>query len=376
MTPHHVMTRLSRYFNVVWLERPHHWRETPSAFGRRRDAARQASGNGTAFEVYVPEPWLPDVHRAGALKRTLFGRRLRNGWDRLRQRGCTKLVLYLWRPDFELALASDDHQLSLYHIDDEYSFQDEPPPMGDRERRVIRNANHVLAISPGLMERKGGINPNMWFVPEGVEYDLYATPVPEPADLAGIPRPRIGYTGMLKHHLDWPLLRDLARRHPGWSLVLVGPESALSDDDRRILREIAGWSNVHCLGGKDVKALAAYPQHFDVCIMPYHVTGYTNNIYPLKLHEYLAGGRPVVGSPIRSLLDFRHVILVPHSTVEWSDAIARSLSAPFTTEEAAVARQAVARRNDWGELIFTIADLIGQGLGDDVSTRLRKLDLS
>jgi glycosyltransferase involved in cell wall biosynthesis len=375
MTPHHVMTRLSSYFHVVWLERAHHWRETGSALARRREVAEQASRNGAAFEVYVPEPWLPDVYRAGALKRMLFGRRLKHGWDRLRRRGCTKLVLYLWRPEFEHALTRNEHDLSLYHIDDEYSFQENPPPTDERERRVIESADHVLAISPGLMERKGGINPSMWFVPEGVEYELYARPAREPDDLAGIPRPRIGYTGMLKRHLDWPLLRDLARRHPSWSLVLVGPESSLSDGDRRILREISTWSNVHCLGGKDVKVLAAYPQHFDVCIMPYLVTGYTNNIYPLKLHEYLAGGRPVVGSPIRSLLDFQDVILVPSSQQEWSDALTRSLAPPYTTEEARATRQAVARRNDWGELIFTIADLIAKGFGKDVATRLRKLDL-
>ena len=375
MTPHHVMTRLSHYFNVVWLERAHHWRETPSVFARRRDVAQRSSGSPAPFEVYVPEPWLPDFHHDGALKRVLFGRRLKNGWDRLRRRGCTKLVLYLWRPDFELALKHGDHDLSIYHIDDEYSFQQDPPPMDEREKRVIRAADHVLAISPGLMERKGGINPSMWFVPEGVEYDLYATPVDEPDDIAGIPRPRIGYTGMLKRHLDWRMLRELAQRHPRWSFVLVGPESSLSEEDRRILREIAGWSNVHFLGGKDVKVLAAYPQHFDVCIMPYVVNGYTDNIYPLKLHEYLASGRPVVGAPIRSLLDFRDEILVPSSTQEWSEAIARSLAPPFTTEEARAARQAVARRNDWSELIFTIADLIGKGLGDGVSTRLRKLEL-
>jgi glycosyltransferase involved in cell wall biosynthesis len=180
---------------------------------------------------------------------------------------------------------------------------------------------------------------------------------------------------MLKRHLDWTMLRDIAQRHPRWSFVLVGPESSLSEEDRRILREIAEWSNVHLLGGKDVKALAAYPQHFDVCIMPYVVTGYTNNIYPLKLHEYLASGRPVVGAPIRSLLDFRSEILVPRSTQEWSEAIARSLAPPFTTEDARAARQAVARRNDWSELIFTIAGLVGKSLGNGVSTRLRKLEL-
>ena len=64
---------------------------------------------------------------------------------------------------------------------------------------------------------------------------------------------------------------------------------------------------MHFLGGKPSKSLGAYPQHFDVCLMPYVIDDYTRYVYPLKMHEYLAGGRPVVSSPIRSVEDFKHV---------------------------------------------------------------------
>ena len=35
-------------------------------------------------------------------------------------------------------------------------------------------------------------------------------PLPEPADLAPIPRPRIGYSGWIKPELDWDLLDGVA----------------------------------------------------------------------------------------------------------------------------------------------------------------------
>ncbi|MCI0591185.1 MAG: hypothetical protein L0Y67_06235 [Gammaproteobacteria bacterium] len=41
-------------------------------------------------------------------------------------------------------------------------------------------------------------------------------------------------------------------------------------------------------------------------------------IYPLKLHEYLAAGRPVVSASIQTLLDFKHVVSLAGSVDEWN----------------------------------------------------------
>ncbi len=326
----------------------------------------------SSFNVYVPEPWLPSVYRPAWLRRVLLRARVRRGWRQLQRQGCRRLVLYLWHHQFESALTAGRQHLSLYHIDDEYSFCVEPPPMNPRERRVIRAVDQVFAISPGLMERKGGINSHMAFVPEGVDYSSYATAVPEPPDIAPIPHPRIGYTGTLKVQLNWSLVSGLVRRHPDWSFVFVGPRG-LEGEAGTILDEMSRLDNVHLLGLKTVKELAAYPQHFDVCIMPYVVNGYTHNIYPLKLHEYLASGRPVVGSPIRSLREFSEVIALPATLDEWSDAVAAALLPQAASRGAASARQAIARRYDWSDLIYTIARTICDRLDPDYAAALRKL---
>ena len=321
LTPHHVMTRLASYFHVLWLEPAHHWREIQSLTARRQAIPKLVYSIPSSFHVHISEPWLPDMHRPSWMRRMLSAARIRRGWGVLKHQGCRKLVLHLWHYQFESALAVGRQNLSLYHIDDEYSFSPEPPPMDPGELRVLRAVDQVFAISPGLMERKGGVNPHMTCIPEGVDYRLYSTPVPEPVDIATIPHPRIGYTGTLKLQLDWLLLRDLARRHPRWSFVFVGPR-VLNGELGAIVDEMSHLGNVHLLGQKTIRDLAAYPQHFDVCIMPYLVNGYTNNIYPLKLHEYLASGRPVVGSPVRSLKDFSKVIALATTPDEWSCSLA------------------------------------------------------
>ena len=82
------------------------------------------------------------------------------------------------------------------------------------EAKVIRTADHVFIHSPRLLEKKGDMNPNTTFMPNGVDFEAYSRPRPEPVDLASIPHPRIGYTGVLKKQLDWELLSELCVRRP------------------------------------------------------------------------------------------------------------------------------------------------------------------
>jgi glycosyltransferase involved in cell wall biosynthesis len=244
--------------------------------------------------------------------------------------------------------------------------------MNPQEERVLRLVDQVIVHSPELMERKGRINRNTISVPNGVDYQLYSTKVAEPRDIASIPHPRIGYTGHLKKQLDWPLLRDLVFKHRDWSFVFVGP-SKLSGEDAAILASMRAQPNVYLLGEKTVTELAAYPQHFDVCIMPYVINGYTQNVYPMKLHEYLATGRPVVGTPIRSVLDFEHIVALGKTADDWSKALAWSLTDAATTRDRCEARQRIARDHDWSELTYRVAQSIVSRLDKPFSTPVERL---
>jgi len=190
----------------------------------------------------------------------------------------------------------------------------------------------------------------------------WTTPVPEPEDLRDIPRPRIGYVGWIKRMVDWDLLLKLSSTHPQWSLVFVGPKSPHPDIDG-MLKQMSELPNVHFLGGKPTHSLGAYPQHFDVCTMPYRVDDYTKYIYPLKMHEYLAGGKPVVSAPICSVEEFSHIIGIANSPEEWSKAIAHALSAEENSPARRGLRLRVAREHDWKVLVDKIAYIISQRLG-------------
>ncbi|HEX6967158.1 MAG TPA: glycosyltransferase, partial [Gemmatimonadaceae bacterium] len=295
-----------------------------------------------------------------------FRLRLQGARRALARTGCTSIILYIWHPEFADALAAVDHDLSCYHIDDEYTFSPVEQPIPPNEMRLLTECNEVFIHSPGLMAKKGSINPHTTFVPNGVDYEAFAQPVPIPPELAAIPQPRIGYTGWLKQQLDWPLLIALAERHPEWSFVLVGGQKNEAETAGPIA-ELSKRPNVHFLGARPTAALGAYSQHFDVCLMPYRLDDYTKYIYPLKLHEYLATGRPTVGAPIQSLHQFANVVALPSTADEWSRAISHALGAAENTPERCEERRRVAQQHDWSVLVGRIAEVMAAGLGQTVA---------
>jgi len=84
--------------------------------------------------------------------------------------------------------------------------------------------------------------------------------------------------------------------------------------------------NVFLLGGKPRESLPNYIKGFDVCTMIYRQQGWANSVYPLKLHEYLASGKPCIGSGLASLREFPEVVRIAETPQEWLEAIQFAIS--------------------------------------------------
>jgi hypothetical protein len=70
-----------------------------------------------------------------------------------------------------------------------------------------------------------------------------------------------------------------------------------------------------------------------------------------------------VGSPIRSLQDFAHIIRLASTTDEWSQALQDFLSPAACSAEQVEARRRVARQHDWDRLVGLIAQTLCSRLG-------------
>jgi hypothetical protein len=177
---HQMLSRLARYFHVVWVDYPPRWRESLSALGSRRPAGKDAAPTPANFEVYRSEFFLPRLAPASWLGNLVSRERLKRASARLRARGCKRVVLYIWRPEFADAIHQTSYDLSVYHIDDEYSFSATEMEISPVERGLLESVGQVFIHSPAMMRKKGGLNPHTESVPNGVDFELYATPVAEP----------------------------------------------------------------------------------------------------------------------------------------------------------------------------------------------------
>lgn len=354
MPRHHVLHRLGRHFDVVWIEEARPWREYWGTSRRAEEIIQDVAPHHPGFTVYDPGRWLPEVFGPRWLRDRIRRARVAAACRILQRRGCSRTILYVWRPEFDWALDAIPADLTCYHIDDEYSFATSDQPNDPREVDLIRRVDQVFIHSRRLLQKKGAINPDTTYVPNGVDYLAYSTAADEPPDMESIPRPRMGYVGVIKTQLDLALLSELASRNPQWSFVAVGPTGFLGGKVRQ-LEHLKVLPNVHLLGNRPIAALPAYMQSLDVCMMCYEITDYTNFIYPLKLHEYLATGRPVVATPIDSVIPFGDVVRLASSVADWERALRESLESQAVSPEAVEARRARAAENDWDLLVDRIA---------------------
>jgi glycosyltransferase involved in cell wall biosynthesis len=359
MPRHQFLSRIARYFTTVWVDLPRDW----SWILRNLDYRGRVSRDPSGLLIYRHSAFLPVIYRPKYLSDVLRDTRWARARNLLRREGCTRIILYIWRPEFVDALAAVQHEFSVYHIDDEYSFMSQEVPLSNEEESLIRQCDEVLIHSSKLMERKGHINKNSYVTPNGVDYQLFAKATDEPKDLRNVPRPRVGYVGIIKTQLDLALLDGLAQKQKNWSFVCVGPLGFMGEDMDWIKR-LQARSNVYFLGAKQLMDLPAYMQHIDVCLMNYKIDAYTNNIYPLKLHEYLAAGTPVVSSRIRTAMDFESVIGLASTLEEWEAEIQSALAPEMRSQTMIDERRTIAKRHDWDVIVdHTVSRWVKKLLG-------------
>ncbi len=137
---------------------------------------------------------------------------------------------------------------------------------------------------PASTKRKETGTDNIHLFPSSVDTHHFAAArdqLREPADQAAIPRPRLGYYGVIDERLDLDLIRLVASSRPDLSFVFLGPVTKISLD------ELPRASNIHYLGQKAYTDLPAYLSGWDAALMPFALNEATRFISPTKTPEYL-----------------------------------------------------------------------------------------
>jgi glycosyltransferase involved in cell wall biosynthesis len=171
--------------------------------------------------------------------------------------------------------------------------------IGEWEAQMAARADLVFVASAELLRSRGSPNERTHVIPHGAPRRARRSRSrPEaPAELADLPRPRVGFVGSISDWIDLELLDAMARERPEWSFVMVGPVKTR-------VRELRRRPNVTFTGERPHDEIPAYLGAFDVAIIPYRVTPATTAASPLKLREYLAAGLPVVSVDVPEVRPF------------------------------------------------------------------------
>ncbi|WON73787.1 glycosyltransferase [Nitrosospira sp. Is2] len=191
--------------------------------------------------------------------------------------------------------------LVVYDCMDELAaFKNSPKQLLQRENALFKEADIVFTGGPSLFRAKRERHHNVHCFPSSVDVAHFAhardRSKSHPAH-AAIPRPRLGYYGVIDERLDMALLAALADAHPDWQIILVGPVVKIDEAD------LPRRPNIHYLGQQPYDDLPRFLAGWDVCLLPFARNQSTRFISPTKTLEYMAAELPIISTDIADVIE-------------------------------------------------------------------------
>jgi len=278
----------------------------------------------------------PNIFVLNPLALPLYGSRVARGLNRgflryqvrraMRQLGFTRAVNWVFNPSAAVVARRLGEVALIYHCVDEYTaFTGVSATATEEfERFLLRSADLSIVSSERLLASRRRIAPEAVLVQHGVDFEHFRRALDDrtvvPPELARLPRPIIGFFGLIADWIDLELLRGIAGHFARGSVVLIGK---VATD----ISALDGVSNIHLLGRKPYEDLPAYCRGFDVAVNPFRINELTLNANPLKIREYLAAGLPVISTPIPEVIALG-LCEIADGLDQWIQAIERTLTDP------------------------------------------------
>jgi glycosyltransferase involved in cell wall biosynthesis len=289
--PQHLLSRLAQRWPVVFIEEP-----MPGAAEDHIEHITAAPG---------VEVWRPHVRGAAhgfhpehkAVMQRLVA-------QCLAEQDITDYWIWFYTP---MALPMADKLQPdgvIFDVMDELSlFKHAPRELIDQETALFRLADVVFTGGRSLYNAKKHRHANIHCFPSSVDALHFRSGTADHALQAHLPRPRIGYCGVIDERIDIDIIAGIATARPDWQLVMVGPTAKI--DPASLPRN----PNIQWLGQQGYNDLPAFINGWDVCLLPFALNEATRYISPTKTLEYMACGKPAVSTAIRDVVEpYGHVV--------------------------------------------------------------------
>ncbi len=224
------------------------------------------------------------------------------------------------------------------------------PALEEAYERIAAGGHRVAAVSQRILDRLAPTGPSR-VIANGVEPTEWSPPWDPPAWVGRLAPPVLLYLGSIGSRLDLEALHATAERFSTGTVLLVG---AVGDPE--VIESLGRMANVQVQPEVPRQAVPGLVRASDVGIMPHHATPLTVAMSPLKLYEYVAGGRPVVATdlpPVRGIHP-RIERISPGDASGFADGVERALDRGPVPE---VERAAFVTANSWSDRFAALLEL-------------------
>lgn len=217
----------------------------------------------------------------------------------MRKLGMQDVVNMVFNPAAGMIAGKLGENELIYYCVDEYTAFTGSAGLKGIEEKLFRDSDLVIVSAEKLYESKKRFNANTHIVRHGTDWRHFRRALDDttivPSEIAELPRPVIGFHGLLADWVDYDLIKKTAEHFNNGSVVLIGKVAV---DAEEKIKKLDGVANIHLLGRKPYAELPAYCKGFDVALNPFAINELTLAANPLKVREYLAAGLPVVSTDI------------------------------------------------------------------------------
>ncbi len=167
---------------------------------------------------------------------------------------------------------------------------------GLRATARLASAGSVATSGP-LLEDLKALTARAELIPNGVNLAKAAGFIARNRAGSKNSRFTVTFAGAFGQWVDFELVLRTAAACRWARFVLIGD----GPQGDRVRQRAAGLSNVELTGALSHEQVFGHLAHADICLVPFTVNALTDRVCPVKLFEYWAAGRPVIGTPCREL---------------------------------------------------------------------------
>ena len=308
--------------------------------------------------LFIPFPY---SRIATAINRIIIAKSIRQ-WLKYAHFNDPILFTFLPTPLAQSLIRDIDPVLTVYYcVDDMACSSPDVQQLRPWEDILFHQADIVLVTAEAIRDRAVKFAQYVYSFPCGVDISKFTFTLKSlPDELSLMQRPIIGFIGALSEKIDQNLLLEMALKLPEATIALLGP---LFTD----ISKLKKCNNIKILGAQPHDNMPLYVNAFDVTLIPYLVTPFNDSVYPCKLNEYLALGKPVVSTNIREVQAFAErypdSVIIGYNTDDFILKVKHALNdSELNSKTTSENRIAVAKENTWEKRFEGIVEVINRHL--------------